>query len=250
MANSTVYAVTNRILEFAGDQPISSTSDFDAETNLSRNQLMAKRFVDKVNRRLGRTSRLRQQKRVATLSLTDASNEYTLPSGVFVEDIVAKSVRCITADKGYGPLRYMTYSQWMNKFPNGETSQGLPMFYFDYPPDGTGVDSLGFSAPANQDLTIQYEYYVVPGSTSTHTDTIFLNTRCEDILWDYGSRWLELVMSQGKSGEYAAVVDALIDELRQWDFGSAEKQAGIDLGFKICGTVQKNTGGLRAHSPD
>lgn len=249
MANSTAYAVTNRILEFAGDQTISSTSDFTNETNLSRTQLMAKRFVDKVNRRLGRTSRLRQQRRKATLSLTSSGNSYALPSGVFVEDIVARSVRCITSNKGYGPLAYMTYDEFMNKFPNGQTVQGLPQYYFDYPPDGTGTDYLGFSPAADQNLSMQYEYFLVPGTISAHTDLVFLNPRFEDVLWDYGSRWLELVLSQGKTAEYAAVVNDLIEELRQWDYGSDERQMGIDMGFKLCGTLRKNTGGLRADSP-
>lgn len=250
MANSTAYAVTNRILEFCSEQTISSTSDFTNETNLTRNQLMAKRFVDKVNRRLGRTSRLRQQRRKTTLSLTNASNSYSLPAGVLLEDLVEDSMRCITAGKAYGPLKYITYHQWMDIFPGGETGQGLPQFFFDYPPDGTGVDKLGFSPPANQNLTMQYEYIKVPGAITAHTDEIFLDARFEDILWDYGQRWMEVVMSQGKSPEYAAVVDGLIDELRQWDYGSIEKQPGIDLGFKLCGTLRKNIGGYRASSPD
>lgn len=251
MANSTAFAVTNRILEFAGEQTISSTSDFTNETNLLKTQLMAKRFVDKVNRRLGRTSRLRQQRRKATLSIDDSTNSWALPSGVFVEDLVQGSLRCITTDKGYGPLGYLTYDEYMDRFPNGETTQGLPMRFFDYPPDGTGTDHLGFSPPANQDLDIQYEYFAVPGAITSHSDVIFINSRFEDVLWDYGMRWMELVLSQGKAAEYAAVVDGLIEELRQWDYGSAEKQVGIDLGFKICGTVKKNTGGLRATSlPD
>lgn len=136
-------------------------------------------------------------------------------------------------------------------FPAGETNKGFPQYFFDYPSDGTNIEKIGFSSPPGSNYTVQYEYILVPGSISQAADEIFLSSRYEDILWDYGQMWLEVSKSEGKAQDYANLIDELTEELRQYNYGSLEKPVGIDLGFKLCGTLRKGGGyGLRVRSPN
>lgn len=251
MANSTALQLVNRILENAGELPIADAATFNAETDLTKIQLQAKRYADKVQRRLGRTSRLRTQKRKATLSLTNSTNTYSLPSNVYLEDLVEESLVITSGTAVRPPITYIDYEDWIRRYPTGESVKGVPIHFFCYPGDGTGVEKLGFSAPPNANYTVQYEYIVVPAPIAAATDEIFLSPRYEDVLWDYGQMWLEVAKSEGKAGDYAALIDRLIEEMKQYNFGSLEKPPGVDLGFKLCGTLHKGGYiGLRANSPE
>lgn len=251
MAFSNMFAVCNRILDHAGEDQIPDTTSFNAEgASLSRTQLQCKRFVDLVNRRLGRNVRIRQMKRkgtITTAAWNGSNNTYSLPNGVMVEDLVPETFFITTTGKA-GELRHIPYEKWLQIFPQGESADGRPCQWYDLLPDGTDVDKIAFSPPPDNVYTIQYEYYLVPGPISQASDYVFLDTRHEDILWHYGQMWLEVSKAEGKASDFAQIINDLIAQLKQEGYGSAENPPGITLGFKIpC--LKKYRGDFRGYSP-
>lgn len=249
MANPSALSACNRILEHAGE-PTVLAADFDAETSLSKIALQCKRYLDKANRRLGRQTRLRINRRTATLSLTNASNTYSLPTGVLLEDLEEDSLIIADAASFGQHIKYMPYQDWVRMWPAGETVKGRPVWFFDYPADGTNIDKLGFSQPPGANYTVKYQYYKAPNAITVSTDQVILDDRFVDVLWDHGQMWLEVSKAEGKAADYAAILDSLVDQLKQANQGSLEKPPGIDLGFSLCGTMQKYGGRRRAYSPN
>ena len=248
MANSQFRDVVNRVLQHVGEPTIPDASTFNTDSSLTKIQLQAKLFVDKVNRRLVRKNRARFLSRKATFSVTSGSNSYSLPNGVFVEDIKSDSVFITTTGKGR-KLEYVPYDQWLLYYPEGETVKGIPSFYYDLPPDGTGVDKIAFSQPSNYSLTVQYEYYVNVAPITVATDEIAFPARFEDILWDHAQMWVEVAKSEGKAADFALVLDNLFEELRQESLGAAEKPPRVTLGFTGLGFRKTRYDSRYAKSP-
>jgi hypothetical protein len=236
MANSTYFQAVNRVLEHAGQATIASTGDFDAETDLEKPQLQAKRFVDKANRRLIRNNRPRQRLRKYTLTLASGDNDYTLNSATSLENLKEDTFFITTAAYARGPLRYVPYETWLTWFPTGEPNEGIPEFWFDYPPDGTTVgDRIGFSPPPSAAMTVQYEGYMDVTALTTSTDVIAFDVKFEDVLWDWGQSYLESALSEGKAMELNAILDGLLSEIRQLSMGPRDKPPKVNLGMKIQG---------------
>lgn len=231
MAASTYKAVVDRILQLAGEQAITNNSDFaNASGELTKIQLQTKLYVDKVHRGITRKAKIRTSVRKTTLSLTNASNSYALPSGVYGEDIKPASLFITTVGKEKGPLPYIEYDRVMEMFPSGETAKGVPNRWFLYPSDGTGTDYIGFTPPPNSNMTLQYEYYKVPSPLSAYNDTVQIDPRFEDILWDYGQMWVEVSKSEGKAADYASILERALEEYQQLNLGPIEKPPGVDFG--------------------
>lgn len=249
MANSTYRDVVNRILQQCGEPTIPDASTFNTDSSLTKIQLQAKLFVDKVHRRLVRQNKGRYLLRKTTWSVTSSTNSYNIAAGVLVEDLKPDTVFITTSGKGR-KLEYIEYEQWLEMFPSGETVKSIPAYWFVYPPDGTGTDKVGFSPPSNYSLTIQYEYYLnVTGLTSA-TDEIAFPVRYEDILWEHATLWIEVAKSEGKAADYALILERLFEELKQTSLGSAEKSPKVTLGYKGLGFRKTGYRGRYASSPD
>ncbi|MBS1586947.1 MAG: hypothetical protein JSS82_15535 [Bacteroidetes bacterium] len=234
MANSQFRDVVNRVLQHVGEPTIPDASTFNTDSSLTKIQLQAKLFVDKVNRRLVRKSRGRFLSRVGTFSVTSGSNSYSLPAGVLAEDLKEDTVFVTTTGKGR-KLEYIDYDEWLMWFPSGETTKGLPSRWYVYPPDGTGVDKIGFSAPSNVSLTVRYEYYLNVSPITLATDEIAFPVRFEDILWDHATMWVEVSKAEGKASDYAMILDNLFEDLRQEALGSPEHPPKVVLGLGAMG---------------
>lgn len=241
MANSEYLAVVNRVLEHAGQVTITSSTDFN-NNNIEKVQLQAKRFVDKANRRLIRSHRPRQRLRKFTLSLTSGDNDYTLNATTSLENLKQGSWFITTDGIARGPLKYITYDEWLMRYPAGEDVESIPECWFDYPPDGvTSGDRVGFSPPPNQNMTVQYEGYLDVTALTNATDKVAFDTKFEDIIWDYGQLFLEACLSEGKTAEIGAFLDGMEAELRQLSMGPRDEPPKVNLGIRLPG-VSKCTG--------
>lgn len=241
MPGSTYMAVVDRVLQNAGEQAIADSTNFANATGaeLTKVQLQAKLFVDKVHRRIMRKLKGRFFTRKTTLSLLSSTNSYALPAGLYGEDMKPDSLFITTAAYARGPLKFMEYDKWMENFPGGETSKGTPFRWFLYPPDGTGVDHVGFSPPPIAAMTVQFEYFLVPSPLVLYSDTVAIPERSEDILWDFGQMWLEVSKSEGKAADFASILDSLFEELRQTNLGPLEKPPAINFGrMKLGGGIR------------
>lgn len=246
MANSTYMDTVNRCLYHAGQAPIPGSTEFADPTKLSRAQLQAKLFVDKANRGLIRSMRGRFLKRKYTFNTSSVSNSYNIDSTTSLENLVEDSMFRTTAGKG-GQIEYIPYETWLTWFPSGESTKGIPNFWFDYPPDGTGVDKIGFSPPPNGTIAIQYEGYLDPVVLSAYNDVIQWPSKFEDLLWDYAQVWIEMSLSEGKMEQIGVFLDPLFAQVRQLSLGPIDKPPSVSLGMKL-GGIRK--GGQRsAYSP-
>lgn len=240
MANSTYISTVNRVLYHAGQQPIADNTTFNDNTLLEKPQLQAKLFVDKAHRRLIRTSRPRERKRLFTFNTADGDNDYTLDSTVTFENLVQDSWFITTSGVAKGPLKYITYDQMLEWFPAGQTSEGVPDYWFDYPNNGTN-ERFGFIPIPAGTYAVQYEGYLDVGALSSATDTIAFPVKFEDILWDHAQTWLEISMSEGKAQDMYAVLDGLFQEYRQLTQGPRDRPPQIRIGIKVQGP-QKGRG--------
>lgn len=235
----------NRILNQAGQDPIPDSSTF---TNgpLTKVQLQTKLFVDKANRGLVRSIRGRFMKRKYTFNTSAASNSYSVDTTTSLENMVEDSMFRTSAGKG-GRIEYIPYDTWITWFPEGESVKGIPNFWFDYPPDGSGVDKIGFSPPPNATIAIQYEGYLDPVVLSAYNDVIQWPQKFEDLLWDYAQLWVEMVLSEGKMEQIAVFLEPLFTQVRQLTLGPVDKPPSVDLGMRL-GGVRKG-GSRSAYSP-
>lgn len=241
MANSTYLDTVNRILYHAGQSPIADASTFNTNSSLEKVQLQAKLFVDKVNRRLMRRHRMRFAKRQFSLSLSYASNSYSLTSGgitITVEQIVEDSMFITTS--GYaGPVHHLDYYKWKLMYPEGETTQGVPTRWIDLPPEGNAYDKIAFSAPPVDSMTCIFDYYQDPVVLSTATDTIQWPSKFEDVIWDYGQLFVEIVLSEGKASDMQALMADIDSEIRQLNNGAIENPPKVDIGLSMTGLYRR-----------
>lgn len=246
MANSTYINTVNRVLKHSGQQPIADNTTFNDDTLLTKVQLQAKLFVDRANRRLIRTNRKRLSLRKYTMSLSSGTNSYALNAGTTIENLKQGSWFITTA--GYGrQLEYIPYDTWLTWYPEGESTEGIPEYWFDLPPDGTG-DKVGFSPPPSASLTVQYEGYQDVSPLTSATDTIEFTSQNEDILWDFAAFYLETQLAEGKAIDIAPFLDGLFSELRQLTLGARDKPPAVKLGMKLRGVQRWSR--RWAYSPD
>lgn len=249
MANSQYIDVVNRILQHAGQTPIPDNSTFNSNNSLGKEQLQAKLFVDKVNRRLLRRNRMRFAKRQMTLSLSSASNVYTLNTGgvnVTIEQIVEDSM-FITTTAYAGPISYLSYYKWLHMYPQGEIVKGTPSRWIDLPPEGNAYDKISFSQPPSNTMTVVFDYYQDPVVLTSATDVIQWPAKFEDVLWDYGQLYLEIVLSEGKAGDLQSLMADIDSEVRQLTAGAIEQPPSVDIGISFGGTARRGRRSARSY---
>jgi len=250
LAFSTYMAVVNRVLLNTGEAQIATALDFaNAGGNLlTKEQNQCKSYVDKVNRRIIRRGRLRYLRKKGTITTSAASNVYTLPDGVNIEDLVSDSFYITTAGMGSGPLQNITFTEWTHMFPSGETGKSVPRMYFNYDAAGSDVDTIGFSPPPSGVFTIQYEYYMSPLFLTDADDEVQIRMRDEDILWDNAQKWLEISNSQGKGADFAILEEQIVAELWAANQGDRSRPPSVTFRFRPFGLRRGN--GLYVYSPE
>lgn len=241
MANSTYRATVNKILVLAGQAEISTDNAFNSDSGLGKPELQAKRFVDKVNRRLTRKARPRFNAREYTITTADGTNAYNLDTAISPEQLIQDSWYISTS--GYGrTLTNLPYLDWRRRYPEGETTEGVPERWILLPFNGTN-ERVAFSPVPNGTYAVKHMAYQDPVALSSASDVIVWPPALEDLIWDYGWMYLELVLAEGKTAEVEALMDNLYDEIKQFTEGPEEEVKKLDLGISInpLGSVRRRS---------
>lgn len=245
MANSTYINVVNRILQQAGQVAIPDNTTFNTNSSLEKIQLQAKLFVDTAYRRMIRKNRTRFTKRKYTLTTSNGVNSYALTGGatsqpnVTIEQIEEDSMFNTTVPYAFGPMKHLKYEKWMSIFPQGETTKAAPIRWIDLPPQDDGVERIAFSPVPNAAYTIVFNYFEDPVVLANATDVIQIPAKFEDILWHYGQTYVEIMLAEGKAGDFASLLQEMDSEIRQLTAGSIEDPPAVDIGITFRGGPQR-----------
>lgn len=262
MAFINFYTAVNQVLVNAGEDPFTSTGQFDGATSgYGKAQLQCKSYMQKAHLRAMQRGHFRYLRSQMTLTTSSASNVYALtdtgvspPVPFNAEDIIIGSMINTTVGQGTGGLYPIDYDDWLRQFPAGEVSKGVPFRYFVYPPHGSDGDTIGFSPPPVGTYTINLEYNLPPVQLVTSTDLIQIRNRDLYVLLDSCQMWLEISKSEGKAPDFATQAELMFEELRQSNLGDPTKPPHVvflmgKLGFRKSLRISTR-GGNQIHGVD
>lgn len=253
MANSTYLDTVNRVLKRAGQKTIADANTFNGVSGtLTKAQVQAQVYVDEANRMCALEMPGHFLKRKATISttatLSDNNTGFALNSATSLENLIEDSWFITTT--GYGrELKPMSYEDWVRLDPDGHTLQSIPSHYIPWVPSGSGVaDRVHFYPAPNAVFTVQYEYYLDPAVLSAATDEIVWPKKFEHLLWTTAGVFLEIVLAEGKAGDFGQFLLPALTTVRQHSQGLSQLTPSVDLGIKM---KPFRRGGTRtALSPD
>jgi hypothetical protein len=102
------------------------------------------------------------------------------------------------------------------------------------------VDRVAFSQPPNAAYLIQYEGYLNTVALVNDTDQIIWPVEFEHLLWIAGVQMLEVVLSEGKSVNYASMLEPAVTQVKQLSMGPVEDIPQIDLGLNVVNRSRNN----------
>lgn len=235
MANTTFRAACERVLRLSGRNPFTDDAEFNAG-NIDAEKAALKEFFSIANQRYGRVMRNRLMAREFSLSLVDNDNDYDLDATVSVDRLVPKSWYCTTAGSS-GALTYYPggYYQWKRDFPEGQTEEGAPRYWFYYPSTANNPDRIGFSPPPDGSYTVKYSAYLKPVLLTSATDLLIWPPEIEDGVVLAALTFLQMYQAEGKNPDIEKLLEPIFSEIKQVFNGPLDEIKYFDIGFHIDG---------------
>lgn len=236
MANSTFYASVNKILGLSGQLEVTSTSDFDIESNLSKAQYQTKLFTDLANRLLALEFNKRFAQREFSFSTTTVDNDYALDSTAPLVGIKWHSFYNRTSGGVRNRrLLFKSYEEWESEFPNPEQqSRSGPIWWIPKPYNGKPDRIILWPYP-DAAYTINYQAKLDTVPLTTSNQNILFPTEYEHVLWIKGRIFLEESLNEGRSANMEILArEAVADVMRDSD-GPVDDIQFIDLGMQLYG---------------
>lgn len=215
----------------AGQSEIANNTLFDAESGLAKHEIQAKRFVDKVNRQILRKARPRFNVREFTITTADGTNAYNIDSTTSPEQLVGDSWYISTASYGR-VLSHLSYLDWKRQYPETPTVEGVPERWILLPFNGTN-ERVAFDPIPNGVYSVKYSAYQDAVALSLGADLVVWPPVLEDIIWEYGWTYVELILAEGKAAEVQALMQNLYEEIKQFTMGPEDDVKKLDLGISI-----------------
>lgn len=233
MANSTFRQLCERVLKLTGRNVFASDSEFN-NGNIDAEKATLKELMSLANQRYVRTQRGRALRREFTFNTADGDNSYPLNPATSIARLVPKSWYITTAGSGralkYFPGGYYAYKA---KYPEGEDTEGVPVYWFDMPPTDASENEVGFSPPPDGVYAVKYSGYLRPIPLTQASDVVVFPVEFEDGLVTAAAALLTLMQGEGKYPDLAVMLDPIFAEIEQNDIGPLDEQLGCDLGISI-----------------
>lgn len=239
MANSTFRQTVDKILILSGQSPIGTSSgDFDSNT-LDKPQQQAKLITDFANRQLALVNHGRFMRRRYVFTTDPVANPtglYALDASTSIERLVRESWMDFTNSQ---PLDWRGFHEFQTMYPVliADLPKGKPMYWTDSTPasgDDSGISHVQLTPVPDGAYLIQYYGFLKTAALENETDEIIWPVEFEHLLWTAAISIMEVVLSEGKSANYQAMLEPAISQVKQLSIGPPDEIPGLDLQIEIC----------------
>ncbi len=239
---ATWQGEVDNALILSGQAKTGTASDFNSDV-MDKIQVQAKYAYRRAYLRIWREGRFRFLERQYTISAVANTSDYSVNSATIPELFVEDSF-CISAPTASVKPRlyFMSYQDYQDGFPAGNgTGRSSPDYWVVLPPDGSGTDKIRLYPTPNDSYTVSYRAYLKPVTPTAATDTIVFPDDVKDILQEFAQVYIESLLSEGKAGDFASLLETALTAVKAIYRGPVEDKSRLNLRMRIDGRRIRNT---------